>query len=90
MLYLVHARRIDDRPDPGGWKSSGTDLVPFFVDAVSGHHALALAHDVAGYGIANVTRTFAWVFSDEDPSGDVHHSAREWRPSPAQSTSVAR
>lgn len=81
-IYAVDARRIDDRPDPQGWYSSGIDLPTFYVDAADPARALAAVHDIAGEGRTDVTRTLVWLIAYNPATdgryGEVHHSVRTW------------
>lgn len=81
-IYAVDARRIDDRPDPQGWRSSGRELATFYVDAVDHHDALEKAHEIAGDSRTDITRTLVWLIAydpvRDDRYGDVHHSIRAW------------
>lgn len=75
-LYYVEARRIDDRPDDAGYYSSGHDLPTFYVDAASPDHALRLAHDVAGHGVATMTRTLVTTYQVDDETRTLYESTR--------------
>ena len=77
-MYQICARRIDDRPKDG-WYSSGHDLPTFNVQAGNLAHARALGHDVAGKGIANVTRTMVQVYLvRDDGTEEYDDSTRYW------------
>jgi hypothetical protein len=77
-MYQICARRIDDRPKDG-WYSSGHDLPTFNVQAGNLAHARALGHDVAGNGIANVTRTMVQVYRVRDDGAEEYDdSTRYW------------
>lgn len=81
-IYAVDARRIDDRPDPQGWYSSGIDLPTFYVNATNPDRALSAAHDIAGDSRTDITRTLVWLIAynpaTDGRDGEVHHSVRTW------------
>lgn len=69
-MYSITARRINDRPDPGGWFSSGTDLPTFSIDAASAENAADIAHSIAGHGAAGITRTIVQTYRETEDGGE--------------------
>lgn len=78
-LYKITARRINDRPDPDGFHSSGHGLPTFWVEAISAGNAAAIGHDVAGHGMRELTRTLVQAYREaEDGSEEYADSTWYW------------
>lgn len=82
-LYQIAARRINDRPDPQGWHSSGTDLPIFWVEAVSADNAAAIGHSIAGDRTTGLTRTIVQAYrhtedGDEDADAEYLQTTQWW------------
>lgn len=82
VSYQIEARRIDDRPDKDGYTSSGLDLPTFTIPdtlAADATHAAAVAHDIAGRGVKNLTRTTVRVYwVHEDGRDEWQDSTQYW------------
>lgn len=78
-IYQVTGRRINDRPDPDGWMSSGTDLPLSNIDAPDLGTALDIGHQMAGKGDTPLTRTVVqahrWI---ADGAEEYRDSTRWW------------
>jgi hypothetical protein len=77
-MWRVDARRIDDRPDPQGWRSSGRQVPTFWVEAVGAKHAAVIAHDVLVDG-NDFTRTVVTV-CEEDTEERETYTRTTWQP----------
>jgi hypothetical protein len=76
--YSISARRINDRPDPGGWYSSGTDLPTFSIEAASADNAADIAHSIAGHGAAGITRTIVQTYRETEDGGEEYTDTTRW------------
>lgn len=75
-MWSVDARRIDDRPDPQGWRSSGRQVPTFWVEAVGHLNACDIAHSVLVDGEA-FTRTVVTV-CEENTEERATHTETKW------------
>lgn len=76
--FQITARRINDRPDQDGWMSSGHELPTFWVEGAAVTDAAAIGHDVAGHGVAGITRTTLQVYRVKDDGSEEFHDSTAW------------
>jgi hypothetical protein len=76
--YSITARRINDRPDPGGWYSGGTDLPTFSIEAANAENAADIAHSIAGNGAAGITRTIVQTYRETEDGGEEYTDTTRW------------
>ncbi|WP_336160022.1 hypothetical protein [Amycolatopsis sp. VC5-11] len=76
--WMVDARRINDRPDPQGWRSSGKQVPTFWVEAMGAINACDIAHSVLLDG-NDFTRTVVTV-CEENTEERITHTQTTWAP----------
>ncbi|WP_406639094.1 hypothetical protein [Amycolatopsis sp. WGS_07] len=74
----MESRRIDDRPDAGGWRSADKKVPTFRVESAGAWGACDIAHSILLDG-DDFTRTVITVTGD-GPEGWTTHTRTTWAP----------